>query len=265
MKRMIPALMVSRTPALDANALAFLTATGITDATITTAINKLVLDLKGYGLWNNALAYYPLVGGTSATCAVNLRSPGTYNLSYIGAPVFASTGMTPSDTGYADTGLLDTTATIGAFAMGYYSRTNNTVAGIDIGVDDSASFTQELLWYSSGPWIRSYLFHTGPLLITPAATTQGLLSTVSIATDGYVYINGAFSGNFGSVSDSPGTTGASFYIGGVRNGPFSCQRECAFAYFYGGLFSASFGVPSTDETNLYTAIQTFNTTLGRQV
>ena len=49
---------------LDPDAQAFLTATGITDATISGAINTLVLNLKGFNLWSKMYAVYPFVGGT---------------------------------------------------------------------------------------------------------------------------------------------------------------------------------------------------------
>jgi len=60
---------------LDPDALAFLTAAGITDATITAAIDTLVLDLKGYGIWTKMKAIYPFVGGTATTHKYNLKDP----------------------------------------------------------------------------------------------------------------------------------------------------------------------------------------------
>ena len=41
---------------VDSDAQAFLTATGITDATISSAINTLVVDLKGLNLWSKFYA-----------------------------------------------------------------------------------------------------------------------------------------------------------------------------------------------------------------
>jgi hypothetical protein len=60
---------------IDPDAQAFLTATGITDPTITSAIDTLVLDLKAASLWTKMKALYPFVGGTSTTHKYNLVDP----------------------------------------------------------------------------------------------------------------------------------------------------------------------------------------------
>jgi hypothetical protein len=49
------------TPAGDADANAFIAAAAITDATQKSAIDKLVTDLKGYGIWTKMKALYPFV------------------------------------------------------------------------------------------------------------------------------------------------------------------------------------------------------------
>ena len=48
-------------PILDASAKAFISATGLTGTTETTAVNNLVIDLKKYGLWTKMKAIYPFV------------------------------------------------------------------------------------------------------------------------------------------------------------------------------------------------------------
>jgi len=62
MRRLRLGMMAGGIP-LDPDAVAFLTAAGITDATITTAIDTLVTDLKGYGVWTKMKAIYPLCWG----------------------------------------------------------------------------------------------------------------------------------------------------------------------------------------------------------
>jgi hypothetical protein len=47
--------------AVDADALAFITAAGITDATQQSAINQLVITLKGLSIWTKMKAIYPFV------------------------------------------------------------------------------------------------------------------------------------------------------------------------------------------------------------
>ena len=50
--------------AYDPDAQAFFTASGLTGATNLTAINQLVIDLKGYGIWTKMKAIYPQIWKT---------------------------------------------------------------------------------------------------------------------------------------------------------------------------------------------------------
>ena len=71
--------------AMDPDALAFITAAGITDSDQKAAVNKLVLDLKNTGTpsyWSRDILIYPFVGGTAVAHAVNLKNPGTNDLTF---------------------------------------------------------------------------------------------------------------------------------------------------------------------------------------
>lgn len=59
--RAILAKTASGTP-VDPDAQAFITAASITDPTQQSAINQLVVDLKGYNVWTKMKAIYPFVG-----------------------------------------------------------------------------------------------------------------------------------------------------------------------------------------------------------
>lgn len=82
---------------VDADAKAFLTATGITDGTIETAIERLVRDLKLAGIWTAMKAIYPMVGGTAARCKYNLKDPrdldAAYRLTFFNAPTIDANGV----------------------------------------------------------------------------------------------------------------------------------------------------------------------------
>jgi hypothetical protein len=83
----------------------FLNTTSITTPTIITALNNLVLCLKSNGLWTSFDAIYPFVGGTSATCAVNLINPSNYLITWHGGMNFTGAGInSDGSTGYGDTG-----------------------------------------------------------------------------------------------------------------------------------------------------------------
>ena len=62
-------------PAVDPDAQAFLTAAAITDPTITSAIDTLVVQLKADSIWSKMKALYPFVGGTASTHKYNLKNP----------------------------------------------------------------------------------------------------------------------------------------------------------------------------------------------
>jgi hypothetical protein len=92
--------------AYDSDAQAFFTAASISDATQKGAVNYLVVALKAANLWTNMVGLYPMVGGSSGTHAVNLKQPGTYNLTFGGTVTHNSSGITGNGTtGYADTGI----------------------------------------------------------------------------------------------------------------------------------------------------------------
>ena len=92
----------------DADALAFLSAAGITDATITSAICTLVTTMKADGTWAKMSAIYPFVGGTATTHKYNLKNPADTNvafrLSFVGGWTHSGNGALPNATNaYAET------------------------------------------------------------------------------------------------------------------------------------------------------------------
>ena len=125
---------VTPTSSTDADAQAFITAAGITDPTQQSAINTLVVDLKGYSIWTKFKAIYPVVGGSAAAHAVNLKTPGTHNLSFASGWTHSSTGMLPNGATFANTNLNDNTIlSLNSVHISYYSRTNENVAVIEMG------------------------------------------------------------------------------------------------------------------------------------
>jgi len=85
------------TPAGDADALAFITAAAITDATQKRAIETLVVDLKGYGIWTKMKALYPFVGGTASQHKFNLKNPldtdAAFRLVFYGGVTHSANGV----------------------------------------------------------------------------------------------------------------------------------------------------------------------------
>ena len=138
----------------DADALAFLTATGITDATITSAICGLVTSMKADGTWAKMSAIYPMVGGTATTHKFNLKNPADTNaafrLNFVGGITHSSNGVAFGGVnGYADTFMAASgTLTANNNSLSYYSRTivaSTSATAIDMGAVPNQALDPNLI------------------------------------------------------------------------------------------------------------------------
>lgn len=244
----------------DADALAFFTATGITDTTQKSAVNTLVLDLKGYSIWTKMKAIYPMVGGTATTHKYNLKDPrdldAAFRLTFNGGWTHASTGAKPNGSnGYADTFLKpNIELTLNNTGISYYGRNVKTGAlGLLIGSGFGSSELSIYADYSGTDYFaNNCVYATGSNLL---ASKTGLIHNTRIASTGYkIYLNGV-------VKYSPTTTSSSLNNQNIfiaRVGGDYATVECSFS-------AIDTGLTDTESANLYTAVQNFNTTLSRQV
>ena len=139
--------------AYDADALAYFTAAGITDATQKAAVNTFILGLKLNSLWTSFVGLYLFVGGTSASHAVNAKSPGTYDITWVNSPTHDSNGVTGNGTtAYGQTGALASTVCPQNSAhISVYSRTAApTASGRLIAATSTSGGTRRLDIYSNG-------------------------------------------------------------------------------------------------------------------
>jgi hypothetical protein len=250
---------------LDPDAAAFLAAASITDPTITSAIDSLVVDLKDYGIWNKMKAIYPFVGGTGTTHKFNLKDPQDLDTSY---RLIFSGGITHSAFGAKGNGIngfantwfnVGVELASGVGGLGFYSRTN-IQGGREMGINvtngsrslivipryiDNNFYANE----GSASWITSANLD-GRGFYTVTRTGLG-------ASDGASYKNGVRVGTSSFPFLSFDSANAYIF---VANGfsQFSA-KECAFAYI------ENQGVTDADSLNLYNIVQAFQTTLGRQV
>ena len=259
---------------LDPDALAFITATGITTPTEQDAINTLVIDLKAASVWSLLQAIYPVIGGTATTHKYNLKDPqdtdAAFRITFNGGWTHGSTGMTPNgSTGYADTHFSLTTDLVSYVSgiMGIYAITAGSI-GTNIGSSSSnvsfpaTSFNTTIL-PSDGTETFVYGRNTTnniPLTIS----TQGFINHVRENSTTYkAFVNGINVGsnsttmyaNPNSLSDLPMYLGARNTSSGADE--FS-NGELAFAVLGPSL-------TDTEVLDLYNAIQTYQTTLSRQV
>ena len=251
--------LMPKTPAVDPDAQAFITAAGITNATQKTAVNQLVLNLKSYSLWTKMNAIYPIVGGTSSSHAVNLKSPGTYNLSFSSGWTHTSLGMTPSGA-YADTNLNSDTGVVilqNSAHISFYSRTNSVNNyQMDMGAKDNLYLSAK---YGTGYGIINNLNVSGfGGDITNTDSRGFYLSTRTASNVTKVFQNNTLK-RTDTRSSSTFVSQGNITIGRYNAGGLDyTNRQYAFA-------SIGSGLTDTDAANFYTAVQAYQTTLSRQV
>lgn len=128
---------------LDADANAFITAAALTDSTQITAVNVLTVDLKNYNIWTKFIAIYPYVGGTATTHKWNLKNPldtnAAFRIVWNGGVTHNSNGITGNGTnGYGETYITPSTSmSLNDSHISFYSRTNIQTTTNDIGVADT--------------------------------------------------------------------------------------------------------------------------------
>lgn len=255
----------------------FFNAAGIakteSNGSIIIAISQLTTDLKSYGIWDKMKAIYPMVGqaGVSSSFEVNLKDPTRFRGTFNGNWTFTNTGAKPdgfSDNGtnpggangYFDTKLNWNTHTdlnnvaFGAYWTDYPDPVNNAqYYGVYTGNISTGVAMVRGLNGTSDNYINSnfvgQIFSAGNGLhamsrINSTEITHYLNSTANTQTAA-------------SLANKPD---ANFHFGGANNPGFSSFQSYNITFAF-----ISEGLDVTQWSNLYTAVQRFQTTLGRQV
>jgi len=262
-------------PGTDPNAQAFIDATGIT-GTNASAINTLVLDLKSYGLWNKLYTFYPFVGGTSTTCKYNLVNPAdtdaAYRITYrnIGNLTFNSNGV-QNVSGTANTGMITNfngvSASIGfSWSAGVYGAVVNP-GGIDVGVYPGAGSNGQ--YYLSGNAVGANIFlcdcfsEIDVRLVVGNATGVGFYQS-SRTNNSLVkgYKNGSLIAT-NTNSTAANIVSQTIALGGSHWQSTGVIQDISKQQFRTVYFSSA--LTDTECADMYTCVQTFNTTLGRNV
>jgi hypothetical protein len=246
----------------DADAQAFITASGIS-GTNATAINTLVIDLKAANIWAKIKAAYPFVGSSATSCKWNLKSPidsnGSYRLVFSGGGTFSANGYQPNGTNsFADTFLQPLVQN--NTHLSYYSRTNAVGTGADMGN-----------FLSAPTGAAAYIDIRGASnLFSFRLNTLGAESSFANTSSlGFAVINRVSSTQqsafFNNVKNTFTITSTGVPTGNITIGAMQFaantlygNHQCAFASIGDGLTDA-------EALALYNAVQTFQTTLGRQV
>jgi hypothetical protein len=248
---------------LDPDAQAFLNAAGITDATITAAIDTLVTDLKGYGIWTKMKAIYPFVGGTASTHKFNLKDPRdldvAFRLVFSGGLTHSSDGVLPNGTnGFAETFLANTQMAQSSIHGSFYSRSNIDANAADMASGNSSipNFFGFSLYFRRGGNTQININCTTRIL-QPVADSFGLILASRTGLSSSFIQKNSTQTVINDTANSYANTSIKIFRPGEAFTEMG-QRQCAFA-------SIGDGLTTTEAANLYTALQAFQTTLNRQV
>ncbi len=250
----------------ETDAQAFITAASITDPTQQGAVNQLVIDLKAASIWSKGTIIKPLIGGSASAHLYDLKT-ATQVGSYAGGVTHNSNGVTYNGTtGYHSSGFFanvsnqynrsffqyirnvtsnETTSWQGAFdggdVFGYMASLRSTAGNI-------FTINQDGLNRLS-PYQSVGLIPFGLVGVTVTASNSAKAysnSSVKIST---ATPNATPNANVQLFSGALSSSGSPLFYG---------NHNIAFEWYGTGL-------TDTDVTNLYTAVQTFQTTLSRNV
>jgi len=254
------------TTSYDPDAQAFFTAAGITDTTQKNAWNQAVLSLKSNSLWSKFIALYPFIGGTATTHKYNAKDPqdldASFRIVFSGSITHDANGVTGNGTnGYGNTKIIPSVNFSLNNSSGFiYSRTNVAGGYVDFGVIKSGAPQDR---FQINIRNATNLFNTACNSITLTgnanSNSQGLFGISRTSSIGYSQSNNTTQT---SVTDVSSVLNANeMAILAVNSGGTIANysiRNYSFACFGSGLTDA-------ECDTLYTIIQTYQTTLGRQV
>ena len=240
---------------------------GASGSTISAATITLFTSLVSNNLWDSLNAIYPYLGGTSGGCAINGKTPGTYNITWNGGMTFDSNGPKGNGTnGYGNTNLNDNTVlSLDSTHLSIYSNTNSQDNGADFGVLNSGN-TSSFQGYLRQPSPDANIFatkihdNTYSSVSVPNSTGYFVFTRTAASARGY-YRNGT--------SLSTNTTGTTS-VSKVNADMFLFARNQ-----YGDGIAANFnsrqqtfatiglGLTAAQVSTLSTIINTFQTSLSR--
>jgi len=263
--------------AVDPDAQAFFdrvtTAGGSLSTTEQEAVNTLVVQMKADGIWTKMKAIYPMVGASAAACAQNLKS-SSYTGSFTSGWTFASTGINGNGTNsYFNTNFNGSTqlSNNNIHISGYsrsqkYPNTTSTPMIVMAALGSGSNLLDlEIINASSANKTASYIYdydaNKGILEIATTSTLGFYTSTRTSTSSHKIYKNGTTIATSTTASNYNNAPNVNLYLGALNNNGsllFSNNINFAFA-------SIGDGLTDTEASDLYTAVQSFQTTLSRNV
>jgi len=247
----------------DTDAQAFITAASITDPTQQSAVNQLVVDLKSASIWTKMEAVYPMVGGSASSHKYNLKDPrdldAAFRLGFSGGLTHNSNGVTGGGiNGYFSTYIVPfSILQLNNTSIWAYSRTQ-------IALDGSVLIASE-----SNPISDS-------IQINPRNSSD--ISSVRLNSSDFATLSSTNSTGLFGVSRA-NSSNVNYWIRGVKNTLTLASSGLNASNIVGLYFSGTGtysqrnicftaigqGLSDTEADDLYTAVQTYQTTLSRNV
>jgi hypothetical protein len=254
----------SRKLVTDSDAYNFLAAANVLGVAEQIAINTLVTDLKSYGIWNKVKVIYPMVGktGVSSSFEFNLKDPNKFRGTFTSGWTFANTGVTPNGTGaYMNTNIILQTDLFGKdSSIAYYSRTDSDGLRADIGSFGNSAVNSISMYSRLGnEFYLDFPIETSRLRVANL-NSLGMYNANNNSTVGRtLFKNGTKITSSAFIDiNFPVNANPNLIIGSSYGNTRPSNREIAFA-------SMGSALSDTEAANFYTAVQRFQTTLGRQV
>jgi hypothetical protein len=261
-----PYVYAAASSCTDADGQAFINAAGITDSTQQSAVCQLVKDLKSANIWTKMKAIYPIVGGSASSHKWNLKDPrdldAAYRLTFATGWTHSSNGMTPNGTSaYADTFLISNSSLTPNYNhYSVYVRTDQTLNAVPLGTyADSNTINQ--LNISTNTGLAYYTGSISTELLSALTDSKGFfIGTTRANNDRKTFKNGIQQRSLTTIVN---TSYSSFkmYLG-ARNLAGSANSYTTQQISFSSIGD---GLTDTEAANFYTAVNTFQTTLGRQV
>lgn len=250
---------------MDPDTAEFIARAGLTNPTHISAVDRLVSDLKGAGLWAKMTAIYPIVGGTALAHSKNLKS-NTFNITWINGPTHNASGVAGNGTTqYGDTGMitsvLDVTNIHGStYCSGPYVAPGDAFGAWDGGErifglegpfgNAPAAFIMDLNHLSDGRLSSSAIDGLNLTVITRRSLS-----------DAEGYSRGVSVGTKNTVLSSVLPAAQNIYVLARNDGGTAAWWLTQTFKWW----SFGSGLTSANVSALQTIVQRFQTTLGRQI
>lgn len=254
-------LQAVRSAVFDPSASAFFSRAGITDQTQKDAVNQLVIDLKAAALWTKMVALYPYVGGTSETHSHNLIS-SSFQITWNGTVTHNANGITGNGTtGFGDTGCKPSDLGVNGGCSSYVRVIPAGDSNYSISCGDGAGRVYGILLNVTAATRQCAYGEDFVFAFSSTAVTAGLYSDNRIASaDLQLYFNGSslVTQTFASVISA---ASVNFYVLAQNNN----GTAAFFSEENNSLSALHQGLTAAENSALYTAVQAFQTALGRSV